>query len=97
MIENLNKQERKQVPLYSGLIAYFPDALAAVSNLSYVGNKQHNGDAPMHWNRNVSTDHLDCLMRHLLQAGEFDDDDILHDVKIAWRALAHLQLKLESL
>ena len=29
---------RKDVPLYSGLMKYFPDALVAVSELSRVGN-----------------------------------------------------------
>ena len=33
-----NKQKRKQIPLYSGLIKYFPDALCEVARVSYKGS-----------------------------------------------------------
>jgi len=35
-------------------------------------------------------------MRHLLEADDLDDDGILHLSKVAWRALAALQEKLEK-
>jgi hypothetical protein len=89
-------KERKEVPLYSGLFKYFPDALAEVAHLSYVGNQQHNPGQPLHWAKEKSKDHQDCLLRHLLQSGTVDSDGILHDVKVAWRALANLQTKLEA-
>jgi hypothetical protein len=89
-------KERKEVPLYSGLFKYFPDALAEVAHLSYIGNQQHNPGQPLHWDKSKSGDHLDCLMRHILQSGTVDSDGILHDVKVAWRALANLQTKLEA-
>jgi len=90
-----NKQQRKQTPLYSGLLKYFPDALAAVANLSYVGNEQHNPGEPLHWDRNKSSDHPDALLRHLLEAGSLDSDGICHTTKVAWRALAMLQQEIE--
>jgi len=77
---------RKQIPLYSGLIKYFPDALAAVAKLSYEGNEQHNPGAPLHWDRSKSGDELDALMRHLVE-GDW--------TAVAWRALANLQKELE--
>jgi hypothetical protein len=89
-------KERKEVPLYSGLLKYFPDALAEVAHLSFIGNQQHNPGQPLHWAREKSTDHEDCLMRHLLQSGTVDSDGVLHDVKVAWRALANLQTKLDA-
>lgn len=86
---------RKDYPLYSGLMAYFPDALMAVANLSLVASKQH-GHAVMHWDRAKSTDHPDCIMRHLLQKGHLDDDGVSHTVKVAWRSLALLQEEIEA-
>lgn len=77
--------ERKTYPMYSGLVAYFPHALAAVSNLSYRGNLQHHPDKPLHWDMDKSTDELDALMRHVV------DEDWVH---VAWRALANLERKL---
>lgn len=88
---------RKDIPLARGLLDYFPDALAAVAHLSKVGNDQHNPGEPMHWAREKSTDQADCIMRHLMQRGYVDTDGILHDVKVAWRALALAQLALETL
>lgn len=89
-------KERKEFPLFSGLLKYFPDALAEVAHLSFVGNKKHNPGQPLHWDKSKSTGHEDCLLRHLLQSGTVDSDGVLHDVKVAWRALANLQMKLEA-
>lgn len=75
---------------------YFPDALVAVANTSYVGNQQHHPDKPLHWDRPKSNDHHDALMRHLMDAGEIDDDGVRHSAKVAWRALAALQLEIEE-
>ena len=87
---------RKRVPVYSGCLRYFPRAIAAVAELSLVANRQHNGDAPLHWAREKSNDHHDCLARHLLQAGTVDSDGQRHSAKVAWRALAALELELEA-
>ena len=88
--------ERKQIPLYSGLMRYFPDALCEVAHCSWVGNSQHNPGQPLHWARGKSTDQEDCLMRHLMQKGSMDNDGIRHSAKVAWRALAMLQLEIEA-
>ena len=95
-------KQRKDVPIYSGFICYFPLAIAAVAALSQRGNLQHNGpDAPLHWNRSKSQDELDALMRHLVDVttdGEIatDTDGVLHLTKVAWRAMAKLQKVLEN-
>jgi len=87
---------RKNYPIYTGVVKYFPDALMEVSNISRIGNEQHHPGEPLHWDKSKSTDHLDALMRHLLQADETDNDGALHLAKVAWRALAALQFKLEN-
>lgn len=87
---------RKAVPLYSGLIRYFPDALAAIAELSRIGNDQHNPGEPLHWAREKSTDEHDALCRHLWEAGTVDTDGVRHSTKLAWRALAALQKEIEA-
>lgn len=87
---------RKQVPIYSGLVRYFPDALAEVAAVSYAGNQQHHPDQPLHWDRSKSSDELDALCRHLWEAGTIDSDGVRHSAKVAWRALANLQKELEG-
>ena len=86
---------RKNAPMAEGLLWYFPDALAAVANVSKVGNDQHNPGQPMHHARGKSSDHADCLMRHLALAGTMDSDGMSHTAKVAWRALALLQEECE--
>jgi hypothetical protein len=89
--------ERKAVPLARGCLDYFPAALAAVADLSRKANEKHNPGEEMHWARGKSTDHADCITRHLVDRGSIDPEDgILHDVKVAWRALALLQEELEK-
>jgi len=91
-----DKQKRKQLPVYSGVLKYFPDAIAEVSKVSRAGNEQHNPDKPLHWDRSKSTDELDALTRHLLEAGKLDTDGLRHSAKIAWRALSNLQKEIEN-
>lgn len=86
---------RKAIPLVSGCLDYFPAALAAVAQLSKIGNDQHNPGQPMHHARGKSTDHADCIVRHLVDRGTIDTDGVRHAAKVAWRALALLQEELE--
>jgi hypothetical protein len=87
--------QRKATPLYRGLVKYFPDALAAVAQTSVKGNEQH-ALGELHWDKDKSTDHLDALLRHLFDAGTVDTDGIRHSAKVAWRALAALQVELDA-
>ena len=79
-----------------GLLDYFPDACAEVANVSYVGNEQHNPGQEMHWAKEKSTDHADCIVRHLVDRGTIDTDGLRHSAKVAWRALALLQTEIEN-
>lgn len=89
-------QSRKNTPLCRGLLDYFPLACAEVARVSKVGNDQHNPGEPMHWARGKSTDHADCIVRHLMDRGKVDADGCRHTAKLAWRALALLQEELEA-
>ena len=90
-------KERKKIPLGSGLFDYFASALIEVAKVSYAGNVQHNGEgAPMEWVRGTSSDHEDTILRHYVERGGFDTDGVRHSAKLAWRALAILQLEMEA-
>ena len=89
-------KERKETPVFSGVLKYFPDALQEVARVSFVGNEQHNAGQPLHWARGKSGDELDALTRHLMEAGTIDTDGMRHSAKVAWRALANLQKELEA-
>lgn len=96
---------RKALPICTGVMDYFPLALAEIAKLSKIGNDKHNPGMPLHWSKGKSTDHADCLVRHQLQRGTIDEDTVteefpdglLHDVAVAWRALAQLQIAMEKL
>jgi len=89
-------KERKNVPIATGVIDYFPDAIVAVAELSRVGNEQHNPGKPLHWDRSKSGDESDALMRHFIERGSVDSDGVRHSTKVAWRALANLQKEIEN-
>lgn len=92
----IDSNMRKNIPLAGGLFAYFPEALAYVAYVSKRGNDKHNPGQPVHWARGKSDDHEDCILRHSIDAGKFDDAGILHTGSRAWRALAALQLEIEA-
>ena len=92
----MKAKERKNTPVYTGVLKYFPDAIMEVARVSLAGNQQHHPDKALHWDRKKSTDELDALARHLIDAGKIDDDGQRHSAKVAWRALANLQKELEN-
>lgn len=87
---------RKDIPLFRGLFRYFPDALCEIAELSRIGNEQHNAGEPLHWAKEKSTDEGDALLRHQLDVGTRDTDNVRHATKVAWRALAQLQREIEA-
>ena len=88
--------KRKAIPLFSGLMSYFPKALCEVAKCSQAGSEQHHPGKPLHWDRAKSSDEPDALLRHLLQYDQLDDDGMLHAAKVAWRALALLEKTIEA-
>ena len=57
---------RKGIPLLMGCLRYIPAALAGMARWSKIGNDKHNPGEPLHHARGKSTDHGDCVVRHLL-------------------------------
>lgn len=91
--------ERKALPLWTGVVMYFPDALLAVAAVSKAGNDQHNPGEPLHWQRDKSTDQMNTATRHMLDhalGNRKDEDGTYHLAKAAWRLLAALQLAIEA-
>ena len=88
--------ERKKFPIASGVLDYFPDALAAIADISYTGNEQHNPGLSLRWTRGKSSDEADTMIRHFMQRGTLDTDGKRHMAKAAWRALALLQKEIEA-
>lgn len=87
---------RKNAPMAGGVLDYFPLALMEVAKVSKIGNDQHNPGQPLHWARGKSSDHADCILRHLVDRGTVDTDGALHSGKVAWRSLALLQEECEA-
>ena len=99
-MEKNESAKRKGMPLFQGCFMYFPDALLAVAEHSRKANDKHNPGEPLHWSKDKSKDHADCIARHLLDIGpKWDAIDpefqSLHATALAWRALALLQTVLE--
>lgn len=93
-----NFMDRKKMPVYTGVMKYFPNALKYVSMVSQAGNDQHHPDKPLHWDKDKSSDHEDALVRHLIDHSHhpYDEDQILHLGKVVWRALAALETYLDE-
>ena len=95
MLLPTDPKERKEVPIATGVLDYFPKALAEIAKVSVAGNKQH-GLGPLHWDKTKSTDEADALIRHFLERGTLDSDGLRHSAKMSWRALALLERELEA-
>jgi dATP/dGTP diphosphohydrolase len=94
-----DNKARKALPIFDGVLMYFPDAIAAVAEVSRIGNEQHNPGEPLHWARGKSMDQMNTAVRHLMDHGtgtRHDSDGARHLAKAAWRVLAALQLDIEA-
>lgn len=96
---------RKRMPVASGVMAYFPDALMCVAFVSMVGNDKHNPGEPLHWAKEKSSDEPDAEARHMLDGFRGLPPDpgleplgpkIGHKASKAWRALADLQRECDA-
>jgi hypothetical protein len=93
-----DRDARNALPVWDGCFVYFPDCWAEIAKVSVIGNKQHALGAKLRFARDISTDHGNKVIRHMLDhaAGNvFDSDGTYHLAKAAWRALAALQVAIE--
>lgn len=93
--------DRKNIPVFSGVLKYAPAAIAGVARISKAGNDKHNPGEPLHHARGKSTDHSDCIVRHAIDVADIEaaiersDAKRPEDIKaileeasqLAWRAL----------
>lgn len=90
--------KRKMAPIARGVLGYFPAAIFEVATHSMESDLKHNPgntDGPT-WARNKSSDHADCICRHLIDAGMIGTKDRKYHLRaLAWRALALLQEECE--
>ena len=94
-----DSKARKDIPIYTGFVRFFPDAMGAVAQLSQIATLKHTPGATIAvWNKAKSTDELDCLMRHMVDDVNepYDRDNVLHATKVAWRGMANLQRLADS-
>src|ERR1019366_5080086 len=91
-------KQRKSIPIFDGCVIHFPNALAAVAEVSRQGNEQHNPGEPLHWARGKSMDQYNTALRHMIDhasGARFGADGKRHLAQAAWWVLAALQLDLE--
>jgi hypothetical protein len=94
---NLTSEERKQCPVYSGFIKYFPNAVISVANHSFIANQKHNPGEKLHWDKEKSTDEKDAELRHLIdvaKGNEIDENGLYALTAKAWRAMADLEREI---
>lgn len=94
----VDSDARKRIPLASGVDDYFFDALIEVAKVSWEGNEKHNPGQPLHWAREKSTDHEDCIRRHTYDSKRSAGiARVKHLANRAWRSLATLQIAVEEM
>lgn len=93
------KLDGNKVPVFRGLINYFPNACMAVAEVSQRGASKYEWDG---WKTvpDGKVRYTDALVRHLIKEctdGEVDPDfGLLHAAHLAWSAMARLELILRE-
>lgn len=90
---------RKSMPVATGFLQYFPDAVLLASWVSRVGNEKHCPGRPLQWDKSKSADEPDAEVRHMLDGfrglpADPGLEPLAHLGHLAskfWRAAADLQ------
>lgn len=95
------QQKAGKIPVWQGVLQYFPRALTAIGEVSRFGAKKHNdGVMPTEWRRYSAVTYSDSLIRHLLAENEGQvldpESGLLHAAHAAWNALARLERMLDA-
>lgn len=87
--------KRKAVPVFEGVLMYFPKAIAAVAAVSAAGNQQHNPGQPLHWARGKSMDQYNTALRHMMDhrmgGGRMHPEQEGQEINNGWRQEAYDQ------
>lgn len=89
---------RKAIPMATGMLFFFPDALVKVTERTVMGAEQRGIPLEavdgLRRDPTTSVEHLNCALRHMIDAGPegCDDNRLEHLTALAWRALAALQV-----
>ena len=70
-MDKLTHKERKDIPVFTGFLNYFPDAIREVAKASRIANEQHNPNTPVHWDRAKSGGTTPCTLMTALGSGTF--------------------------
>lgn len=96
------KFDQDKAPIVQGFLAYFPDAIREVANVSKYGREKYQVEYDdKNWRRVYGAQgrYLDAAGRHLIELGSVGDVDESGQLNLAmacWNLLAALQLKLEG-
>lgn len=78
----------------------FPLAIEAVAEVSRAGDAKHNGTVQSYLSiENGHQEFSEAMVRHILgevTEGQYDAEDVRHSARIAWAALARLEIELEN-
>ncbi len=88
---------RKDYPVLTGALMYFPYAFAELARLSARANEQHNPGEPIHWDYSKSIGDGNETLRHLMDScgpNPVDAEGVYHDVKVLWRAAETVERRI---
>lgn len=96
-VPGARKDDGGKAPIYRGVLAYFPRAVASVATVSAFGATKYAWNGWLHVPDGFSR-YSDGLVRHLAEEGKgevYDDESGLrHASHVAWNSLARLELAL---
>ena len=98
-IAGARKDDGGKAPIYRGVLAYFPDAVASVASVSAFGASKYAWNGWLHVPDGLGR-YTDAMVRHLLEEGKGDvldpDSGLAHAAHSAWNSLARLELLLRK-
>lgn len=68
-----DSKKRLEYPIFTGVLMYFADAMAAMARHSLMSFKQHNPNGKIGWDPTKSVGTLDQAIRHAMEAQIFHD------------------------
>lgn len=90
------KDDSKKIPVVRGFLEYFPNAIAAVAEVSKFGATKYDWGNWRHVDNGVER-YTEALGRHFIAENEIDPESgLAHAAHTAWNAMARLELMLKG-